>query len=485
MRTLGTVAVLALGIGGLGVWGNAVHAPRMQSQITDAATSLTKDQPHGVTVDVIGRDISVTGLVEDEAARDALLKELNNVDGRRVVRSALDVLPKADPYTFAVTRKGEDMIYQGHVPRDAVRADLATLGGNGSDALILATGAPEGWSQATRAGITALSALEEGVVRFEGQDVRLSGTARTPAERDAALAALQDMPEGYDTVTDFDLLDDGKAPAFTFDWDITKGGGLSGKLPAGLNAEDISSALGIDKLDVDVTEGLVGADQAGRATEVLSVLGEWLSQIEKGKLAFGDGIARLQATPAPGADVDLLRSALRDALGGAEVNLSEPSGQSTEGQIRNNVLTGEKERMINGFWLPELSFRAEATTCSSQSAQALERSRIGFVTGSAQLGPKSLTALNRLAAVVRPCVLLGGLRAELGGHTDNTGDAQKNFELSFARAQSVQAALVARGVPESSLKAVGYGQNKPIADNGTPEGRARNRRTTITWFAGE
>ncbi len=67
-------------------------------------------------------------------------------------------------------------------------------------------------------------------------------------------------------------------------------------------------------------------------------------------------------------------------------------------------------------------------------------------------------------------------RIEVQGHTDNSGKAQHNKVLSASRAEAVKRALAKRGVAERRMVAKGFGQEKPIADNGTEEGRARNRR---------
>lgn len=70
-------------------------------------------------------------------------------------------------------------------------------------------------------------------------------------------------------------------------------------------------------------------------------------------------------------------------------------------------------------------------------------------------------------------------RIEIGGHTDSAGSAATNQELSTARAQAVKIALVERGVEDARLVARGYGEEKPIADNATAEGRAKNRRVEL------
>ncbi len=75
--------------------------------------------------------------------------------------------------------------------------------------------------------------------------------------------------------------------------------------------------------------------------------------------------------------------------------------------------------------------------------------------------------------------------AEVAGHTDSIGNATYNRDLSERRADAVRQYLIDHGVAPSRLKAVGYGELQPVADNGTPEGRARNRRVELRVTGGE
>jgi outer membrane protein OmpA-like peptidoglycan-associated protein len=102
--------------------------------------------------------------------------------------------------------------------------------------------------------------------------------------------------------------------------------------------------------------------------------------------------------------------------------------------------------------------------------------RLTFETGQAALKPESQEQLKNIAEILKafPKVTM-----KIGGYTDNTGDPQANLRLSQQRADAVMAGLVQLGVDAGRLKAEGYGQEHPIADNSTPEGRAKNRRIDI------
>ena len=100
-----------------------------------------------------------------------------------------------------------------------------------------------------------------------------------------------------------------------------------------------------------------------------------------------------------------------------------------------------------------------------------------FQTDKSALLPAATQKMNDVA----DALIKGNPNADITveGHTDSTGNKDHNMELSQQRAESVKAALVARGVAADRVKTVGVGPDRPIADNKSPEGRANNRRVEI------
>lgn len=102
---------------------------------------------------------------------------------------------------------------------------------------------------------------------------------------------------------------------------------------------------------------------------------------------------------------------------------------------------------------------------------------IFFETAKATLIETSLAELDRLAEALQRHP---NLRLEVGGHTDAVGSDEDNLLLSERRAKAVYDYLILRGVNADRLTYRGYGESRPVATNDTPEGRAANRRTTLT-----
>ncbi len=101
---------------------------------------------------------------------------------------------------------------------------------------------------------------------------------------------------------------------------------------------------------------------------------------------------------------------------------------------------------------------------------------VNFQLNSARLTEGSIRVLDDAAATLKKH---GDLNVEVAGHTDSTGDAGYNKGLSQRRAESVMRFLASKGVDAGRMSAKGYGEDMPVADNSTREGRAKNRRVEL------
>jgi OOP family OmpA-OmpF porin len=101
---------------------------------------------------------------------------------------------------------------------------------------------------------------------------------------------------------------------------------------------------------------------------------------------------------------------------------------------------------------------------------------INFETGKSDIKAESQPIIDQIAEMLKSN---SALKISIEGHTDNVGSAATNKTLSENRATAVKNALIAKGTDKSRLSSKGLGQDKPVADNGTEEGKAKNRRVEI------
>ncbi|MGQ0428725.1 MAG: OmpA family protein, partial [Gammaproteobacteria bacterium] len=110
-----------------------------------------------------------------------------------------------------------------------------------------------------------------------------------------------------------------------------------------------------------------------------------------------------------------------------------------------------------------------------------EISGVLFATGAATLSPDAREALARFSGIV---VTYPELRFKVEGHTDSTGSDATNRALSLARAITVRDYLIGQGVATTAIEVEGLGPDRPVDDNATAAGRARNRRVEIVLTGG-
>jgi len=130
----------------------------------------------------------------------------------------------------------------------------------------------------------------------------------------------------------------------------------------------------------------------------------------------------------------------------------------------------------------EKAMEQEVTADASSLSDELNKSGhvavygIQFDTGKATIQPSSE---NVLAEIVKLLQQNPDLKLRVEGHTDNQGNAAANQTLSDKRAQAVVVWLTGKGIPAGRLTAKGFGATKPVADNSTEDGRAKNRRVEL------
>jgi outer membrane protein OmpA-like peptidoglycan-associated protein len=160
-------------------------------------------------------------------------------------------------------------------------------------------------------------------------------------------------------------------------------------------------------------------------------------------------------------------SSISDATKAAWAKLGDLFNRKLpDGAVINIPRLGVETKLID--WI-ESSKPVDTTTW-------FDFDRLLFATGSATLEPASQEQLSNVAAILKA---YPKVKIKLGGYTDNTGDAAANLQLSDQRAKNVMAELVKLGVDPSRLEAQGYGDEHPVADNNTEEGRQLNRRISL------
>ncbi len=488
MRTKIGWVVLCVGVLALGLWARFVTVPRIETAIRSAAEAVVAPSIHGLKVVVSGRDIDLSGLADSDRELSQMVQALENIQGQRVVRrGSVRLLTRAQPYLFSV-RKADGLKISGNIPSEAVRQRLAAIFGDQVDGLDLASGAPQDFEGLITAGMNTLPAMVQGAFSLEGTTLILRGDVASPADAQKIVDSLALVKTPV--INGVRVLDDGTPAKYGLNFQRIGGTSVRGKLPKGLTVLVMQKALGVPKMKGDVKIATAGA--AGEA-DYLTAWAGILDQLESMTSSVNGADRKVLAKLIPGADAARVRAALE--TGGFAVQITEQPKPIAEGDTRDNPDTGAAEVFKAGLWVAIEPVIAEpviaepviaepvpinAALCQAATDAILAQTTVIFLPNSDQLDATGDSVIAELVKAMLPCAT-GTLRAEIGGHTDTSGDADKNLTLSQLRADRVRGALVNAGLPAPMLTAKGYGSAQPISENETPEGRAKNRRTTVTW----
>lgn len=399
---------------------------------------------------------------------------------------AVSRLPLTDPEPFwlALERRAGKVTAQGVVPVDLSQQtlDAAFEGADVSGLRHALYPDITGWSGGLDAVSTVFDEIVEGRLLFEEGAVTLDALLPDPVSAGRVDALLTALPQGQDYRRTVELVDDGLTLDATLTYTPQTGAQIEGTLPGNLTAQDVPTLLGLPAV-----AGGAGSDKdmpLPRAKTVLLALERWLGEVEDLTLTLRPEGSTLDAVLSPGVDMAQIDAAMRAILAPQDsLRLRRMAVFPEAGTERTNAALGLAQVFAAGHWLPKLDFTPSVAECARQSLLAERADPIHFLSGSARLDARSVRGVNALAAVARVCVLDGGLEVQVEGHTDSDGEVAANRVISRQRAVVVAVEIAKRGVRPGAMNVVGFGSARPVADNDSDAGRARNRRFTLFWRA--
>ncbi|MBY0238218.1 MAG: OmpA family protein [Burkholderiaceae bacterium] len=185
-------------------------------------------------------------------------------------------------------------------------------------------------------------------------------------------------------------------------------------------------------------------------------------------------VAPVLAPPGWSAQVQRLLGPGLQTVGKGELKV-EGATVAVRGEVASDTARAQAGKDLAAAMTPGFTLHTALRVAPGQKLldAVLAQRIIEFDSGRATLRPSGMAILDEMAAVI---LQLKGARIEVSGHTDNVGQRAANVALSEARAQAVRAYLAQKGVAPESVAVSGLGPDRPVADNATADGRARNRR---------
>lgn len=448
---------------------------------TDAAptaAAIAADLHYG-RVRLAPPEIAATGLPIDDAAKARIETRLAALSeaGWRIAAdlSAPSPAPGVFELTAEMDADGGALLACAagtEAEAQAILEAAAPLFPRRPETCRIAPGASDAdWPAAAAAALNAVAALPAGRVEIIDRRARLTANAPTPRDAlEAAHAGLAAaLPPGYQLATlappsaTGDALPDAEPTAATppaaetttrlaFDGALLR---LSGAAPSPILGEAAAAAARARLAGVEVEAafdfapaGLDGNDwRAAMAT-----MTEALTRLSQGEARLAPDLAEIEGEIADPGGIRALHDLVADGVGAGRT-------------VRTRFAVSPARQAADAP-LP-------AGRCAAAMTAIVAETPIAFAPGADALAPEAAPVVARLVEALAPCVL-GPI--EIGGHTDSQGSEEMNAGLSRARARAVLDAMLALGADPDMLSAAGYGEARPIADNATEEGRARNRR---------
>lgn len=418
-------------------------------------------------VRVDGQTATLTGTPPSPAARadatDAVLTSsgLGGMvfGGVTAVDDQMDNVALVSPFIWRATLTPEGkVVLAGHAPSENTQSEFRAFADGFAlqgveDRVTVAAGVPGGdWHGAALKGLTALSELDAGTAVLEDRTLFVSGIAMESARRARISAQVADLGEPFIGKPNID------GPSH---WAARHEDGvlrLDGRVSNEAEKAEIF-AIAQQHFSGDISdEMIVDGPVYNQWMDGVRVGLPHFSRFQTGDMLFDpEGEGFVFEGEAPGSVLTYLREDMSALDGPFEV-----------------VFTA-RDAAVDVAEIADIDFTVDPRiACESAFSTVLAANSVVFASGAADIDRLSGETLDKIMAVAGQCG--PDLSFELAGHTDDQGERAFNIFLSETRAQAVANYMTSRGFADDRLSVVGYGPDQPIADNGTPDGRAANRR---------
>ncbi|NBD28728.1 MAG: OmpA family protein [Alphaproteobacteria bacterium] len=419
--------------------------------------------------------VAVEAIVDSDAEKARMESDLarNQPGGVEVVLQIMAPRPVITPFTTRFVKDDQGARFESCVadtPEAEARIAAAAraAGAEGRAGCTVALGAPSGtWAQAVELAIAAVGELGGGTVTISDADITLIAPENAvQGNFDRVAGALEnDLPDLFALEAVLpeapDSADQGP-PQFIATLSPEGTVQLRGRVSDALlntTAQNYARArfgTGDIAMGTRVVEGLPGnwGVRVLAGIEALSILSNGSVVVEPDKV--------------------VVRGKSGDEEASARVSrlLIDKLGEDQDFEVEVEYVEA----------LDPIEAMPTDEECLSRIETVTQDRKITFDPGSANISGAAISVVDDIAEILRRCA---DLRIEIAGFTDSQGREEMNKRLSQQRAEAVLTALRMRRVPTSSFRAVGYGEDDPIADNETEEGREANRRIEFSLIEPE
>lgn len=447
-------------------------APEDWESTLEYALSAMSSLPRA-KVSVEAQRVAITAITDSAADKARLEQNLRRMAPSEI-RLVLDIAaprPVITPFTlrFQITPDGASF--------DACSADTDLAAqriigaGKAAGAVnphcTVGLGVPSPrWADAVTASISALTKLGGGSITIADADISLlaaSGTSQ--ADFDTVVGELENaLPPVFALQSKLPQADDPNAGPAEFTATLTPNGEV--QLRGRVNDEALR------ELTTSFAKARFGSDKVYTATRVVDDLpADWAGRVLAGLEGLGQ-LANGSVRVTPETLVLTGNTGNPDASTELASLLAGKLGEGVAFDV--NVTYQKRLDPVLGLPTPD--------ECEAEIGAIVAAGKINFEPGSATIDASALGTMDDIATILKRC---GDISLEIQGYTDSQGREEMNLALSQSRAESVLNELRARRVITGSFKATGYGEESPVADNGTEAGREANRRIEFRLIRAE